>query len=136
MCSASFTEDAFWYFGRAYIWDNYTSRGIDTLTYEDALKVVLSYSAYPGTSEHQTGLCLDFITAQMTALDTSFEETSAFEWLSKNAYRYGFILRYPKDKTEITGYSYEPWHYRYVGVDAAAAIWKNNLTLEEYLEMP
>ena len=106
---------------------------------------VLTYSAYPGTSEHQSGLCLDFITTEMAGLwnygsetpdnpyDKGFAETAAYEWLLKHAHEYGFILRYPENKTGITGYSYESWHYRYVGVDHATKIKNGGLTLEEYL---
>lgn len=94
---------------------------------------VLTYSAYPGTSEHQTGLCVDFITSTMTDLNNTFETTAAFGWLSQNAHRFGFILRYAKDKVDVTGYSYESWHYRFVGRAAATEIYENGLCLEEYL---
>lgn len=105
---------------------------------------VLTYSAAPGTSEHQTGLCIDLFTNEMEGLynfgdetknpyDKGFAETAAYEWLCENAHKYGFILRFPENKTDITGYSYESWHYRYVGVDHATEMHKNNLTLEEYL---
>ena len=93
-----------------------------------------TYSARPGFSEHQTGLAFDIggpnpnDDAQMT-----FEKTKEFTWLFNNAYKYGFILRYPKDKEDITGFMYEPWHYRYVGQDAALEISELNLTLDEYL---
>ena len=86
-----------------------------------------TFSARPGTSEHQTGLATD-----VNNVSDSFENTSAFKWLSKNAYKYGFILRYPKGKTNITGYKYEPWHYRYVGTDVAKVIYEKNITYEEY----
>ena len=107
---------------------------------------VLTYSAYPGTSEHQTGLCVDLITDEMVGLwnygsetsdnpwDKGFAETAAFDWLQENAHKYGFILRFPEDKTDITGYSYESWHYRYVGVEHATKIHEEGITLEEYLE--
>jgi len=128
------SKDAYAVLGFDYIMVNYLEKDIDTLSMTDANKVVLSYSAYPGTSEHQTGLCVDFITSDMGKdLTVAFEDTEAFDWLSENAYRFGFILRYPKDKTEITGYSYEPWHYRFVGREAATDIYMGNLTLEEYL---
>ena len=106
---------------------------------------VLKYSAAPGTSEHQTGLCVDLFTDEMEGLynygeettknpwDKGFAETKAFEWLKKNAHKYGFILRFPENKSNVTGYSYESWHYRYVGVDAATEIYKKGITLEEYL---
>ncbi|MBQ7384035.1 MAG: D-alanyl-D-alanine carboxypeptidase family protein [Clostridia bacterium] len=97
---------------------------------------VLKTSARPGTSEHQSGLCVDFITSGMKngLNNTDFEKTAAFKWLSDNAYKYGFILRYPENKTHITSYSYESWHYRFVGRDAATAIYFSDLCLEEYLE--
>ena len=92
-------------------------------------------AAKAGYSEHQSGLCVDLIEKGKLELDESFEGCEAFAWLRDNAYRYGFILRYPKDKTSITGYSYEPWHYRFVGVDAATVIYEDDLCLEEYLAM-
>lgn len=127
------SEDARKHFGDFYIYTNYTANGLTKLSEEDAKAVVLSYSAYPGTSEHQSGLCVDFITDSMTSLDTSFEESEAFAWLSQNAYRFGFILRYPMGKESVTGYTYEPWHYRFVGREAATDIYFSGLTLEEYL---
>lgn len=107
---------------------------------------VLTYSAAPGTSEHQTGLCVDLFTDEMEGLynygeetsknpwDKGFAETEAYEWLCKNAHKYGFILRFPENKTGVTGYSYESWHYRYVGVEHATEIYKQGITLEEYLD--
>ena len=128
------SNDAVRCFGEYYIKVNYQDKGITKLSYEDALQVVLSYSARPGTSEHQTGLCVDLITDGMgTSLDESFEDYEAFAWLSENAYKFGFILRYPKGKENITGYTYEPWHYRFVGREAATDIHFSGLTLEEYL---
>ena len=102
---------------------------------EEARKQVLLTSAPAGASEHHTGLCVDVVEKRGidNDLNESFEETEAFAWLSKNAHKYGFILRYPKDKTNITKYSYEPWHYRFVGVYAANIIYEDNITLEEYL---
>jgi D-alanyl-D-alanine carboxypeptidase len=94
--------------------------------------------APPGTSEHETGLAADIITKswynKTGTLDSSFENTKAFKWLYENSAKYGFILRYPEDKVEKTGYSYEPWHYRYVGVDNAKAIVDGGCCLEEYIE--
>lgn len=87
----------------------------------------------PGTSEHQTGLAADIITPDYWELDDGFADTAAAKWMVENAADYGFILRYPKDKTEITGTSFEPWHYRYVGVDDAKQIMEQKLCLEEYL---
>lgn len=94
---------------------------------------VLTYSARPGTSEHQTGLCLDLIDQKNPVLDESFASLEAYRWLEQNAHKFGFILRFPKGKEGVTGYSYEPWHYRFVGVETATAIYRQGLTLEEYL---
>ncbi len=95
---------------------------------------VLTYSARPGTSEHQTGLGMDLIIADLhPALDESFASHPCYAWLVENAHRFGFILRFPKGKESVTGYSYEPWHYRFVGREAATAIHEAGLTLEEYL---
>jgi len=88
--------------------------------------------AQPGFSEHQTGLAIDIVSARGKSLTVEFEKTKQFEWLSSHAHKYGFILRYPKDKENITGYRYEPWHYRYLGVEIATKIRKSNLTYEEY----
>lgn len=92
------------------------------------------YSAKPGQSEHQTGLAFDIggVDKQHWAED-SFADTIEASWLKENAHKYGFILRYPKDKTHITGYKFEPWHYRYVGIQHATNIYESGLTLEEYL---
>lgn len=87
-----------------------------------------TYSARPGHSEHQTGLAFD-----ICSLETSFENTAEGKWLAANAHKYGFILRYPKGKQQITGYIYEPWHFRYIGVDKATAVYQSGLCLEEYL---
>lgn len=91
-----------------------------------------NYIAKPGHSEHHTGEAIDIATLS-TGLTIHFENTKEFLFLKNNAHRFGFILRYPKDKTDITGYSYESWHYRYVGIDIATYIYEHNLTLEEYI---
>ena len=91
---------------------------------EQALAVV----AKPGTSEHQLGLALDIIA------ENEDDSTETWQWLKDNCWRYGFILRYPEDKAEITGITYEPWHFRYVGADAAQQITEQGITLEEYLD--
>lgn len=90
------------------------------------------YSARPGYSEHQTGLALDIVSNSSNF--NNFEDTKEYSWLQDNAYKYGFIMRYLDDKQYITGYSYESWHYRYVGVEAAKKIKDENLTFEEYYE--
>ena len=87
-------------------------------------------AARPGHSEHQTGLALDIIT--YGANGENFDKTDAFKWLQDNAHNYGFILRYPKGKEYLTGYNYESWHYRYVGVEAATIIHDENITFDEY----
>ena len=118
------------------LFDGYVKDHIEEgMTPDEAKKEALTYSAEAGTSEHQTGLCIDLMTNTMTDLDETFEDTAAFRWLSENAYKYGFILRYPSDKTDITGYKYEPWHYRFVGRTVAAEIYNSGLCLEEYLEL-
>lgn len=129
---STITPDAYAYFGAEYIQSQYLDQGLSRLTEEDALKVVLSYSALPGASEHQSGLCVDFVTST-AMLTEAFENTEAFDWLSQNAYRFGFILRYPANKTQITGYTYEPWHFRFVGREAATEIRFRDLTLEEFI---
>jgi len=87
------------------------------------------YAQEPGASEHQTGLAFD-VTVET---GSGFENTPQYSWLMENAYKYGFIQRYPANKSHITGISYEPWHYRYVGVDAAKKMKKNGMCLEEFL---
>lgn len=88
-------------------------------------------SARPGHSEHQTGLAIDVMGDNGDY--NLFEDTKEFNWMKEHAHKYGFILRYPEGKEYITGFKYEPWHYRYVGVTAATKIHQDNLTLEEYL---
>lgn len=90
-----------------------------------------SLVAKPGESEHQTGLAID-ISRRDIGLTTNFQNTKEYTFLINNAHKYGFISRYPKDKEKITGYSFEPWHFRYVGVELALHLKENNLTLEEY----
>ena len=97
---------------------------------EKARKIV----AYPGTSEHQLGLAADIIDYDFPYLNREQEERPTQKWLMEHCWDYGFILRYPPDRSEITGIIYEPWHYRYVGVEAAQEIRDLGLTLEEYLE--
>lgn len=91
------------------------------------------YSARPGFSEHQTGLAMDISTPSIhNRLDETFAATPEGKWLADHASEYGFIIRYPKDKSEITGYAYEPWHVRYVGKELAGKLNDNGLSLEEY----
>ena len=98
----------------------------------DAYTLTSQAVTVPGSSEHQIGLAVDFITDGYTQLDEGFSETAAGKWLAANSYKYGFILRYPAGKEAITSIEYEPWHFRYVGEDAAAFITENKLCLEEF----
>ncbi|MEE1315357.1 MAG: M15 family metallopeptidase [Faecalimonas sp.] len=107
------------------------NRGMD---YWDAFADTRLSVAEPGTSEHAMGLALDLVSNQYTELDERQETTKEARWLAENCSKYGFILRYPPSKTEITGIIYEPWHYRYVGVEDAEKIMNLGVTLEEYLE--
>ena len=108
---------------------------------DEAEKIVLGYSAYPGTSEHHTGLCMDIIDYRSGKLENDykggnyFTDEQTFKWLYNNAWKFGFILRYPEDKTDVTGYDYESWHFRFVGRYHAQRMYSQNLTLEEYLEI-
>ncbi len=96
----------------------------------DGIKDADTYSARAGFSEHQTGLCVDIYDGVLDY--TNFEQSDSFDWMQKNAYKYGFILRFPEGKENITGYQYESWHYRYVGKDIAKYIHNNDITFEEY----
>jgi len=100
---------------------------------EEAETKAATITARPDTSEHQTGLALDIVSPAHTSRDSGFDETMAFKWLYDNADSYGFILRYPKNKTADTGVVYEPWHWRYVGAAAAAEIRESGECMEEYL---
>lgn len=105
---------------------------VDDVGEEEAVKWV----AKPGYSEHQTGYVIDFTLYDSEEYGSiKYDGTGTYEWINENCYKYGFILRYPLGKEEITGYSYEPWHFRYVGYPAAYYIMQNNLTLEEYIEL-
>ena len=92
-----------------------------------------TYSGRPGFSEHQTGLAFDIYNGKTTY--TKFESTKEFDWMQENAYKYGFILRFPKEKELETGYQYESWHYRYVGKDIAKEIYDKDICFEEYMAM-
>ena len=104
----------------------------------DAEKEAAKWVAPPGTSEHHTGLAMDLVSSdywgQYSDLEHDYDKFDSFKWMYANCAEYGFVLRYPEDKQDITGITYEPWHYRYVGVDAAKYIMENGLCLEEYLE--
>ena len=105
-----------------------------SLSYDAARNEVLKTSALPGHSEHQTGLCVDFVQGTRS-LTKDFESSTAFAWLKDNAHKFGFILRYPSSKEAITGYDYEPWHYRFVGRTVASRIYESNICFEEYVAL-
>lgn len=110
--------------------NDYRNRGYSA---EEAAVEAAKWVAIPGTSEHQTGLAVDIMSSYYMVLDEGQEDTAEQQWLMENSYKYGFILRYPSDKSEITGIYYEPWHYRYVGKDAAKEIYEKGICFEEYL---
>lgn len=111
--------------------NRYISQGFSK---EEAEKEAAKSVAVPGTSEHQTGLAVDIVAKSYQLLNEEQENTAEQQWLMKNSHKYGFILRYPKGKSNITGIKYEPWHYRYVGKEAAKEITEQGITFEEYLE--
>jgi len=100
---------------------------------KDGLETALTYSAYPGTSEHETGLAIDVAGSDgACSASDCFADHPEAKWLADHAHEYGYIIRYPEGKEKITGYQYEAWHLRYVGLDAATKIYDKQLTLEEY----
>ncbi len=110
---------------------SYQSTG---MSYMDAYQKASITVTVPGASEHQIGMAFDITSDTYYTLDTGFAETEAGKWLKEHSWEYGFILRYPLGKEEITGIQFEPWHFRYVGVDAAEVIMGQNITLEEFVE--
>ena len=112
--------------------DNYLEAG---LSYKDAYNVTSQAVTVPGASEHQIGLAFDIVCGSYYSLDEGFGDTEAGKWLADNSYKYGFIVRYLKGKENITGIEYEPWHFRYVGVDAATIIYEQDICLEEFWDM-
>lgn len=108
----------------------YVNQGYD---YETAKLEAATIIAIPGTSEHQLGLAVDIIDTRLWSLVREQENLPAQKWLLENSWKYGFILRYPSSKIDVTGIIYEPWHYRYVGKELAAELHELNITLEEYI---
>ena len=102
-------------------------------TDDEARSKAAQVIAIPGTSEHQTGLAVDIVDIDNQNMDETQEDTPAQQWMMKNSWQYGFVFRYPANKTNITGISYESWHYRYVGRQAAQVMYEQGLCLEEYL---
>ncbi len=118
------------------LFDGEVQRLVETgMSPEDADAAVAVRIARPGRSEHELGLAVDIVDADYTVEDETQSTTPTAQWLSENAWRYGFILRYPQDAEAVTGYSWQPWHYRYVGEDAAVNISSLGITLEEYLSL-
>ena len=111
------------------LYNNYVNR--------DGKEAADRYSARPGHSEHQTGLAFDIgeKSREDLWLTAEFGETPAGKWLADNAHKYGFILRYPEGKEDVTGFMYEAWHFRYLGVEKATEVKQTGLTLEEYLSV-
>ena len=107
----------------------YMSKG---MSYMEAYSISSQAVTVPGASEHQIGLAIDIVSDDYITLDEGFAETNAGKWLAEHCYEYGFILRYPKGKEYITSIEFEPWHFRYVGKDAAEVMTKEGLTLEEF----
>ena len=117
------------------LYDNKVQRVMaEGASLEAAQAEAARWVALPGTSEHQTGLAVDIVSLSNQMLDETQESTPEFQWLAENAWKYGFILRYPNDKSEKTGIAYEPWHFRFVGKEAAEEMHDLGLCLEEYLE--
>lgn len=104
------------------------------LDLDEAIIEAGKWVAVPGTSEHQTGLAVDIVAESFPVLEAEQENTPEQKWLMENSWKFGFIMRYPNDKSELTGIYYEPWHYRYVGGEAAKEIYEAGICFEEYLE--
>ncbi len=129
LCSAYRTQET-----QQSLYDNKVQRLMNSGMGEEEAKVEAAKAvAIPGTSEHQLGLAVDIVDVNMQDLTDEQEKTETQKWLMANSWRYGFIHRYPNDKTDITGIIYEPWHYRYVGKAAAQDIFNRDITLEEYV---
>lgn len=101
---------------------------------EEAEELASYWVAIPGTGEHETGLAVDIVSRDYQILDEKQEQTDVQQWLIENSYKYGFALRYPTDKKDITMINYEPWHYRYVGIDNATYMKEHDMCLEEYID--
>lgn len=124
------TEGIWLYCVSGYRSYDYQQTLYQSYTARDGQRLADTYSARPGFSEHQTGLAVDINTSSSSA---HFEDTAQYRWLVENSWKYGFILRYPQGKAHITGFRFEPWHYRYVGSELARAITKSGLTYDEYI---
>lgn len=120
------------YSKQEYLYGVYTDKEMAAgISRAEAQKIVDTYSARPGTSEHQTGLCCDM--HNLSSASQKFAEEEAYTWLINNCYKFGFVLRFPEGKDDITGYSFEPWHYRFVGRYHASEMHRLDMCLEEYI---
>ena len=118
------------------LYDGEIQRRIDAgMTPEEATEAVSREIAVPGRSEHELGLAVDLVDSAYPVMDTAQGGTPVQQWLMSNAWQYGFILRYPSGGEEMTGFVYQPWHYRYVGEETASRIHSLSITLEEYLSL-
>ena len=127
MQSAAASEGLNIYISSGFRSYDYQSGLYERYAQRDGYAAADRYSARPGHSEHQTGLAFD-----LNSIDDSFADTKEGKWVAENCHKYGFIIRYPKGKEEITGYMYESWHIRYLGVDMATKVYESGKTLEEY----
>ncbi|MEG0239984.1 MAG: D-alanyl-D-alanine carboxypeptidase family protein [Anaerorhabdus sp.] len=133
MFEAAKADDITLRFGSGYRSYSTQQRLFNNYVAKDGEEAANRYSARPGESEHQTGWAVDISDGSMNNwLKNSFKNTPEGQWLAENSYLYGFVLRYPEGKEDITGYIYEPWHFRYIGIDEALKIKESGLTLEEF----
>lgn len=130
MCESAKKDNITIYNGSGYRSYNYQKSLYNRYVSIDGLKAAETYSARPGYSEHQTGLALDIMNGRGSFISHTDKE---YTWLINNSYKYGFILRYPKGKENITGYMYEEWHFRYLGLDVAKKVYDSNITYDEYI---
>lgn len=136
MFNAALQDNITLILGSAYRSYDYQANLFSRYVKKDGEKKAATYSSRPGQSEHQTGLAADISDAAGNYfLKQSFEDTPEGIWLRDNAYRYGFILRYPKGKEQYTGYMFEPWHFRYIGKEEAEKVYHSNLSFEEYYNL-
>lgn len=131
LCSAYRTKERSAYLYQRQI-EQWLAKGYSR---EEAEKKAAKWVAPPGTSEHHTGLAFDIVTPSYQKLNHGFAATAAAKWMKTHAHEYGFILRFPEDKQDITGITFEPWHFRYVGRKNAKIIYEKGICLEEYIDM-
>ncbi|MCL2350268.1 MAG: M15 family metallopeptidase, partial [Defluviitaleaceae bacterium] len=116
------------------LFDNQVQRNVSIgLDADEAFEAARRVVAYPGSSEHNLGLGIDIVSYFYQNLTAHFGQTEEGRWLAQNAHRFGFVLRYPYHQQHITNIIYEPWHFRYVGIDHAAAMFENDVVLEQYV---